>query len=489
VTRARAGAGPAVVLVLLALVPAVALWGVWRWAAGKAESFDAPPPTTVPIVVPEPSPPLSTAIVSLRRTPSLLSRELNLDEFRSAVTPLLDTINDRSCVAISLDGIEVGDRTSTLPVIPASVQKVMVASVALELLGPEFVYTTTVRAVELPVDGVVAGDLYLVGGGDPVLSGDWYPTSNLERFPVFNHTSLDTLADSVVAAGVRRVDGNVVGDGSRYDDEWFAPGWAQGVAGVEAGPYDALMANDARVLGDEFRASDPNQAAARELLRLLTERGVTVGGSAVSGVAPSDASDIAAIDSLPLPAIVEEMLANSDNNTAELMVKELGVAASGEGTRPAGLTAMLSVLQGWGVDVSDLVLADGSGLAPANLLTCDAVIAVLQRFDHDGDLGAGLPVAATTGTLRGIFTDSPVAGRLRGKTGTLNNPPFNQDPPAVKGLAGYLPVDGGGAIEYSLLLNGPTISDQSEYRPVWDLLGQVLATYPSGAGPAELGPR
>jgi serine-type D-Ala-D-Ala carboxypeptidase/endopeptidase (penicillin-binding protein 4) len=117
------------------------------------------------------------------------------------------------------------------------------------------------------------------------------------------------------------------------------------------------------------------------------------------------------------------------------------------------------------------------------------VLAVLQRFDPDGHVGTGFPVAGTSGTLRNVFTESPVAGRLLGKTGTLNNPPFNQDPPAVKGLAGYLPVEGGGAIEYSLLLNGPTISDQSEYRPVWDLLARVLDSYPAGAGPAVLGPR
>ena len=46
-----------------------------------------------------------------------------------------------------------------------------------------------------PVGGVVTGDVYVVGGGDPVLSGDWYATSNLERYPVFNTTSFDALAD------------------------------------------------------------------------------------------------------------------------------------------------------------------------------------------------------------------------------------------------------------------------------------------------------
>jgi serine-type D-Ala-D-Ala carboxypeptidase/endopeptidase (penicillin-binding protein 4) len=86
---------------------------------------------------------------------------------------------------------------------------------------------------------------------------------------------------------------------------------------------------------------------------------------------------------------------------------------------------------------------------------------------------------------------------LSGKTGTLSNPPFNADPPAVKALAGYVVLDGAGAgagrgagaVEYVLVLNGPTISDQSEYRPVWNAMVDALATYPAGAAPGELGPR
>ena len=135
----------------------------------------------------------------------------------------------------------------------------MVAAAALDVLGDDFRYTTEVVTAEEPIDGVVEGDLVLVGGGDPLLSSDWYPTSNLERRPVFNATSLDSLADAVQAAGVTSIEGSVLGDGSRYDDEFFAPGWGNGVAGLEAGPYDALIVNDARVLGEDRRADDPEQ--------------------------------------------------------------------------------------------------------------------------------------------------------------------------------------------------------------------------------------
>ncbi len=89
-----------------------------------------------------------------------------------------------------------------------------------------------------------------------------------------------------------------------------------------------------------------------------------------------------------------------------------------------------------------------------------------------------------------MFTDSEVAGRLIAKTGTLANAPFNADPPAVKSLSGYLPVDGGGLIEFAFVLNSPgTLTDQSVYRPIWDSFAEVLAAYPSGPSAADLGPR
>lgn len=482
------GAGPLVVLGVFALIPALALFALFNWADGSIVENE-PAPSTTAVEPPLFDDALTTSMLSMRRVPAVLSRQLNVADFQTALTPFLGTLNDRSCVAVSVDGIAIGAQNPDLAVIPASNEKLVVAAVALEVLGADTVMTTAAVAATPAVDGVVNGDLTIVGGGDPLLSSDWYPTSNLERYPVLSPTSFDALADGLRDAGVTTITGNVVGDGSRYDDEFYAPGWGDGVAGLEAGPYDALMANDSRVLGEDQRASDPNAGAAREFVRLLNERGITVGGTATSGPAPIDGTVLASIDSAPMSAIVEEMLANSDNNTAELLMKEIGHVGEGVGSREAGGRVMAATLASWGIDTSSVVLSDGSGLSLDNRITCSALLSILQRYTPDSVFGRGLPIAGETGTLAGIFTDHPVAGRLLGKTGTLGNPPFNADPPAVKALSGYLAVDGGGAVEYSLVLNGPTISDQSEYRPVWNALADVLATYPAGATPAELGPR
>ncbi len=482
---------PLIVLLVVAAIPAFGLWTLFSWSDARveedAENSVPPPPTTV-VAPPPASDPLLNPFTTYRRMPTIISRDVSIEDFEAALVPFFGLLNERSCAAVSVDGIDVGAVGADRLVIPASNQKLLVAAVALEVLGPDYRYHTDVAVGTGPVDGVLDGDLYLIGGGDPLLSSDWYPTSNLDVFAVINPTSFDELADQVVAAGITRIEGDVIGDGTRYDDEYYAPGWGLGEAGLEAGPYDALMANDSRVFDDDLRAGDPVRAAAREFIILLEQRGVEVAGEPVNGQAPANTERIGRVRSAPMTAVVEEMLQTSDNNTAELLVKEIGYADPEPGTRPAGLRVMRQTLGQWGVDVDGLVLTDGSGLSEDNLLTCRAVLDVLQLHDVDGPIGSVLPVLGESGTLRSVvLTDEVLAGRLRGKTGTQDNPPFNEDPPAVKALSGYLPIDGGGAIEYSLILNGPTISDQSEYRPIWHAFAEALATYPSGPSPAEIG--
>ena len=226
----RRGPGPWIVLVAVAVLPVLALAALRSWSTSQVDGNEAAPPittttatTTTDAFVPTPSPAQSTGMIAFRRVPTIISRDLNTDAFAAEVSPLLGSLNDRSCAAVSVDGEAIGERNADIAVIPASNQKIPIAAAALERLGADFRYTTTVVAASAPVGGVVDGDLFLVGGGDPLLSSDWYPTSNLERYPVTSPTSLDSLADLVAAAGVTGVNGAIVGDGSRYDDEYFAP--------------------------------------------------------------------------------------------------------------------------------------------------------------------------------------------------------------------------------------------------------------------------
>lgn len=475
-------------LVVVATLPALALGGCWRFADGRAgDTATGPAPETSNVLVGAAAPTLlPTPLLSVRRAPAVLARDVSLAGFVADAEEFLTLLDDGSCVAISVDGQPVAAKNETTPLRPASNVKLLVAAVAVEVLGLEHTYTTEVRGTL--VDGIVRGDLFLVGGGDPVLNNLWWNGPNA-RFPPFNSTSVEQFADRIINAGVTTIEGAVVGDASRYDDEWYAPTWADDVRFVEGGPVSALLIDDGREALDRS-SKDPVVGAATVLTNELRARGVVVGGAPRRGAAPVDAPVLAAATSLPLPAVLAEMLTTSDNTAAEMILKEIGLARGGAGTREAGLAVVRDVLGGWGVPLEGVELVDGSGLSDENRVTCAAFLAVLQRVDVDGPIGAGLPVAAAAGgTLAEAFDGTPMAGVLRAKTGTL----YNYDDgiggkPAVKALSGLVPIDGGGAIQFSLLLTGAQIAEKVEYRPIWDALAALFAAYPSGPTGAELAP-
>ncbi len=325
-----------VLLVGMLSVPALGLAWLWRWADVEAE----PPPTTtttLPEGYDDPAPELDTGLLSMRRggAEELAARARD-DAYRAVLQPFLDAVPEGSCVAIDIEGERFADLRADLPVIPASNQKLLVAAVALDVLGEDHRFHTELRGAQ-PVDGVITGDVYLVGGGDPLLvTADYvdplpmpaFNTTSLDAMPAFNTTSLDVIADALQAAGVTQIVGDVVGDGSRYDDEFVVPSWGpEHVLGAEAGPYDALMVNDGRTFADSTIGFNPNQSAARQFIRLLQARNIAVTGRSRNGAAPADGSVtvLGGVDSAPLADVVDELLQTSDNNTAELLVKEIGL--------------------------------------------------------------------------------------------------------------------------------------------------------------------
>ena len=132
-SRARGrGPGPWIVLGLVALVPALILLALHTWSAAQTDESTAAAPVDPAVSVPTPTPTLSTSLMTFRRMPTIISRDLNGAAFAIEVAPFLATLNDRSCTVISVDGQEVGARNADIAVIPASNQKLLVAAVALE---------------------------------------------------------------------------------------------------------------------------------------------------------------------------------------------------------------------------------------------------------------------------------------------------------------------------------------------------------------------
>ncbi len=471
---------------LVALLPAVALGSCWRFADGRTPAASVAPTTSVAAGLPTPVA-LATPVLSVRRAPAVLARDVNLAVLQAALQPLLSRLDANSCLAVSIDGQPVAAVNETASLRPASNVKLITASVALEVLGEDFVYTTTVNG-SLGAGGVVDGDLFLIGGGDPLLSSAWWDGPN-QKFPPFNVTSIETLAESIVAAGVTSITGSVVGDASHYDDEWYLPTWGPSLRFSEGGPLSGLLVNDSREAADRS-SNDPVIGAATVLTELLRERGVTVAGQPSKGVA-AGAAEIASITSQPLPAVLQEMLTTSDNNTAELVLKEIGLQAGGAPTTEAGVAVVLETLQARGIPLDGVTLVDGSGLSDENRLTCAALLAVVQHGSVDDAVGRGLPLGGVKGgTLYDAFLEGePLSGIIRAKTGTLDNTDGIANKLGAKALSGYIPQPGGGAIEFSFLLNGETITNKTEYRPLWEQFATIMAAYPSGPGVDELAPR
>ena len=470
--RAKAGILPVISLVVLAAIPAVGFGYLWRWAADKETK------KVVEVeVVPELPPALATPVLSFRRAPQTLASVSSQAVLVTALNNVAAFVPDGSCLVVTLDGRVIVDDGGDTKITPASNEKLLTATVALDQLGADYTFAT--RVAGTVVDGVVQGDLYLIGGGDPTLSTADYIASFAQYAPI-NTTSFEALVANLQAAGITQITGGIIGDESRYDQERFPPGWNESIRNVEAGPLSALLVNDStQTVGSTQRYQDPAAGAARLLRTLLRNAGITVAGGTGNGVTPAGTPDIASVQSLPLSAIIADMLTNSDDNTAELLVKELGFHFNGVGSTANGIEVMRGALLPLGIDTTPLTITDGSGLDSANVATCNTLVRVLALKPTTDPLGAGLPIAALSGTLYDQFTGSGVAGRLQAKTGTLNN---------VRALTGFLPTTIG-LIEFSLVLNTTDADDASVYGPIWTAFANAIGNYPSGPTIEQLQPR
>lgn len=424
-------------------------------------------------------------VLSPRRAPVLLARVVADARLRSRLdtalaNPVLGQGREQSCIVVHQGSRPIMARRPDQQLIPASNLKVLTAMAALTRLGPDERLVTEVRVARpLGADGVVDGPLWLVGGGDPLLATADYAAS-FENQPQL-YTSMEALADTVTKAGVRHVRGGIVGDESRYDKERYVPTWRPGyITDSESGPASALDVNDGFTQFQPRRvaAAAPDAHAAGVLAALLQARGVTVEGTAASGVAPKGAPVVATIDSHPVGALVGQMLRESDNLTAELLVKELGHRFAGAGTRTAGLGVVRQTLESTGLPVHHYSAVDGSGLDRSDRASCTLLMAALVASGPRSPVAAGLPGAGRDGTLARRFQGSPAAGRLRAKTGSLRE---------VAALTGYVdPLRPGEPLVFSMMINA--LPSDATGRAVQEQLGAILAGYPEAPEPEELAP-
>ncbi|MGH2686135.1 MAG: D-alanyl-D-alanine carboxypeptidase/D-alanyl-D-alanine endopeptidase [Actinomycetota bacterium] len=462
-----------------ALVP-IFLVVIAAAASVAAVRADAEVTALAPIGAPRPI----TPVLSARRVPSVVSRPLGDRRLIEALTAFAARLPNDACLVVDEGGRRLLAHDAAVPLIGASTQKLLTATVALEHFGPDHRLATVAKASGVS-NGVVDGDLFLVGGGDPLLQTADY-TAAFDRQPLI-WNDLAALADAIVEAGVRAVGGRVVGDESRYDRVRYVPSWRSAyVADNDAGPLSALSVNDGfaawaaplpREQEDNTPAPDPALYAAEVLTRLLEERGVAIGGAPGTGTAPSETTAIATLPSLTIGEIVAQMLTQSDNTTAEMLLKEIGVSVLGEGSTAAGARAAAEVIAELRLPGDGAVIVDGSGLERADKVTCQLLVAMLERVGHASDLADGLAIAGVSGTLGQRFRDTPVAGKLRAKTGSLFD---------VAALAGFVDGHSGNILTFALVTN--SLARLQTGFDLQDELAHLLVRYPDVPGVDALGP-
>ena len=436
------------------------------------------------------------------------ARERLAREF-AAVLSLREAV-DSMCLTVMIDDELIFESRSGAALVPASLVKVATAAAALEVMRPDEVYSTEVfartDALESIAGGVLVGDVYLVGQGDPVLSTPRYAS----RYPEpVAHTDITELADRVfanlAARGIRRIEGRLVGDeswfphGQRdYSQESLAEGadpvWKRSfVAANHAGPLSALQLNQgfsryswsvsSQGRGRHVRAANPAQHAASVFDDLLEARGMVITRRPVADASPEpgERTMLGAVESPPLSEILNRMLTHSDNTIAEMLLKEVGRRTAGSDRASAAASARQLLRENLGPAAAGVAIADGSGLSYSNRLTCAAVAGLLAEAGPGSPLVEGLAVAGETGTLRNCSPVRSPGGdgqfnTVRAKTGSLNH---------VTALAGTAQADNGETITFAMIVNEPDVILLGSCNRLRRTLLNAAANYTYGPAASE----
>jgi serine-type D-Ala-D-Ala carboxypeptidase/endopeptidase (penicillin-binding protein 4) len=387
--------------------------------------------------------------------------------------------------------------------VPASAAKLVSLATAVDAVGWNFRFETTVRATAPLVDGTLHGDLFIVGSGDPSIGGR-------------GGQELSTWVEGLKALGVRRIDGRIIGDDDAVEEPrpqlawtWDDLGYATGVLFGALNLSENRMTvtvNPALSAGDRPTFSVEPYAWSRPLRnRTVTgapgspqllwpeqrpgEPFLTIAGSIPAGATPAqllvsvgnptlwfatllrhalvtagidvtgeayDVDDLAArpewststvlytYRSPTLAEIAQPLLKDSINLYGEAALR-LNAARGVFPTNDAALEGVRMRLAAWGIPLDGWQIVDGSGLSRRNGVAPEVLVAILQRmYDSSGASPwmTGLPIAGRDGTLAGRMKGTPAEDNVRAKTGTMSN---------IRALAGYVRTRDGETLAFAIM--------------------------------------
>lgn len=383
---------------------------------------------------------------------------------------------------------------------PASNMKILTLAALAETLGWEFRFKTTLETTAPVEDGALKGDLIVVGGGDPTINSRDKRAGSV----------LDEWAAALKAAGISRVDGNIVGDGSAFEPNGLGQGWSWDYLQYGyAAPASALQFDENTATltitpganpGDQARlalAPDtglglvhhvatgaPGSGTSIEYDRLpndhwldvtgtiaadakpvtrevavsnptryfarMTLDGLVARGIAVRGL-PVDRTDQTVLAPGPRRVLVES-LSPPLRDVAKTMMKVSQNLYAETLLRTIGKAKARDVLAGWNIPATTFVQADGSGLSRYDYVTADVIVTILERMfkdpRHHDAFTEALPVAGTDGTVASRLKNTRAERNAIAKTGSIAN---------VRALSGYVRTRDGETLAFSILANGFTI--------------------------------
>ena len=318
---------------------------------------------------------------------------------------------------------------------PASTMKLLTAVTALDLLGSGYAYRTYLYYKGQMADGVLSGDVWLVGGMDPL----------------FDDHDMRIMAETLHRVGVDTIRGRIVKDVSFKEEQLLGEGWCWDDDNPQLTPL--LVSRQ-----DEFAERFKDE---------LEKCGVFVDAPITAGRLPKDVLLICS-RSHSLQEVLEPMMKESDNLYAESMFFQIAAAS---GQRPAQAVharqAIKKLLSKAGVRGIPYRIADGSGLSLYNYVTPELMVCLLRyaylKRDIIASLYPALPVAGVDGTLKKRMTDGAARGNVHAKTGTLSG---------ISSLAGYCRAANQHLIAFCIINQG--VMKNAEGRNFQDKICEAL---------------
>jgi D-alanyl-D-alanine carboxypeptidase/D-alanyl-D-alanine-endopeptidase (penicillin-binding protein 4) len=435
------------------------------------------------------------------------STTLNQDLDTLLASPSLAGANVGLVVKDAATGSTLYDHHGTDLLLPASNLKLFTSATAMDVLGPDYTFSTTIAQDGAQHGSTLAGNLYLKGTGDPTMLAADY----------------DALAAKVAGAGITRVSGQLVADDGWFDSQRLGANWgwddepyyyAAEVSALTISPdtdYDAGSVNvtvspgavgqppkvtvtppnnyltivntattgaagsattddvnrdegdnviritgsiaaDAAPDVETMAVWDPTRFVATLFRADLAAHGVTVSEPTGYHATPSDAKTIASRTSMPLSQLLTPFLKLSNNLHAEALVKAAGRKVSGQGSWPVGLTALERDFGTFGLNPKQLSMVDGSGLSRQDYTSTDQISTLLVAARQQPWFSTwynALPIAGVSdrlvgGTLRSRMVGTPAANNMHAKTGSMTG---------VSALSGYVTAANGEKLVFAMAEN------------------------------------